>query len=169
MPPITATTEVDLPTIWQRADRYSWAFAATSGALIVAGGLVAAINSATPFAHGSWVAAYLVLVGGVAQMFLGVWCLGLPEPKLAARLRGAELGLWNVGNAIVVGGVLTESASVVVVGSAMLLGALAGFALGGGPIRRDQPGRVIIYRIVILGLAGSVVIGAVLAHSSPGG
>jgi hypothetical protein len=136
--------------------------------LIVAGGLVAAINSAAPFAHGSWVAAYLVLVGGVAQMFLGVWCLGLPEPRLAARLRGVELGLWNVGNAIVIGGVLADSVGVVVVGSAMLLGALASFAVGGGPLRRDQLGRVIIYRIVILGLAGSVVVGAVLAHSSPG-
>jgi hypothetical protein len=50
----------------------------------------------------------------------------------------------------------------------MLLGALASFAVGGGPLRRDQLGRVVIYRIVILGLAGSVVVGAVLAHSSPG-
>jgi hypothetical protein len=78
------------------------------------------------------------------------------------------LGLWNVGNAVVVAGVLADSVGVVVVGSAMLLGALAGFAVGGGPVRRDRRGLVIIYRIVILGLAGSVVVGAVLAHSSPG-
>jgi hypothetical protein len=156
-------------TVWQRADRYSWAFAAVSGALIVAGGLVAAVNSAAPFAHGSWLAAYLVLVGGVAQLLLGVGCLGLPVPRLSARLRGAQLGLWNVGNAVVVGGVLVDAVGVVVVGSLVLLGALGGFAVGGGPTRRDGRGRVIIYRIVILGLAGSVVIGAAMAHASPGG
>jgi hypothetical protein len=156
-------------TIWPQADRYSWAFVAVSGALIVAGGLVGAVNSAAPFAHGSWVAAYLVLVGGVAQLLLGVGCLGLPVPRLSARLRGAQLGLWNVGNAIVVGGVLLDAVGAVVVGSVMLEGALGAFAVGGGPIRRDGRGRVILYRIVILGLAGSVVIGAAMAHASPGG
>ncbi|MBN9622296.1 MAG: hypothetical protein J0H06_04970 [Actinobacteria bacterium] len=134
----------------------------------MAGGLVAAVNSAAPFAHGSWVAAYLVLVGGVAQLLLGVGCLGLPVPRLSARLRGAQLGLWNVGNAVVVGGVLVDAVAVVVVGSVMLLAALGGFAVGGGRIRRDRRARVIIYRIVILGLAVSVVIGAVMAKASPG-
>ena len=41
---------------------------AVASALIVAGGLVAAVDGAAPFAHGSWLAAYLVLVGGVAQL-----------------------------------------------------------------------------------------------------
>jgi hypothetical protein len=44
------------------------AFVAVASALIVAGGLVAAVNGAAAFAHGSWLAAYLVLVGGVAQL-----------------------------------------------------------------------------------------------------
>ena len=153
--------------IWQRIDPYAWAFAAVAGAMIVAGGLIAAINSAAPFAHGSWLAAYLVLVGGVAQLLLGVGCLGLPLPRLSSRLRRAQLGLWNVGNVVVVGGVLGEVVGVVVAGSVMVLGALAGFAVGGGPSRREGRGCVLLYRIVILGLAGSVVIGAVLAHASP--
>jgi hypothetical protein len=171
MRPTTAKTEVDLTreTIWQRADFYSRAFVAASGAMIVAGGLVAAANSAAPFAHGSWLAAYLVLVGGVAQLLLGVGCLGLPVPRLSARLRGAQLGLWNVGNAVVIGGVLGDEVGAVVVGSVMLLGALGGFAVGGGPVRRDGRGRVIVYRVVVLGLAVSVGIGAVMAHTSPGG
>ncbi|OJU80397.1 MAG: hypothetical protein BGO11_08050 [Solirubrobacterales bacterium 70-9] len=78
------------------------------------------------------------------------------------------MGLWNVGNAVVVGGVLVDAVAVVVVGSVMLLAALGGFAVGGGRIRRDRRARVIIYRIVILGLAVSVVIGAVMAKASPG-
>ena len=135
--------------------------------MIFVGGLVAAINSAAPFAHGSWLAAYLVLVGGVAQLLLGVG-LGLPAPRLSARLRRTQLGLWNVGNAAVAGGVLGDMVSLVVGGSLVLLGALAGFALGAGPASSNARGRVILYRVAILGLAGSVVIGSVLANSSPG-
>jgi hypothetical protein len=52
-------------------DRSTSAFLASSGVLIVAGGAVAAVNSAAPFGHGSWLAAYLVLVGGVSQVVLG--------------------------------------------------------------------------------------------------
>lgn len=78
--------------LWQRVDGYAWTFAVAAGTMIVAGGLVAAINSAAPFAHGSWLAAYLVLVGGVAQLLLGVGCLVLPEPRLSARLRRASWG-----------------------------------------------------------------------------
>lgn len=89
--------------IWQSVDGYTWAFTGAAGAMIVVGGLVAAINSAAPFAHGSWLAAYLVLVGGVAQLLLGVGSLGLPAPRLSARLRRAQLGLWNGGNAAVAG------------------------------------------------------------------
>lgn len=154
--------------IWQRVDPYAWAFAAVAGTMIVAGGLIAAINSAAPFAHGSWLAAYLVLVGGVAQLLLGIGCLGLPLPRLSAGLRRAQLGLWNVGNLVIVGGVLGDSVGVVVVGSAIVLAALGGFAVGGGRSRHFQRGRVILYRLVILGLAVSVAIGAVLAGSSPG-
>jgi hypothetical protein len=43
-------------------------FLAFAGALIAAGGAGAAVNSAAPFGHGSWLAAYLVFVGGVSQI-----------------------------------------------------------------------------------------------------
>lgn len=154
--------------VWQRVDGYTWAFTAAAGAMIVGGGLVAAINSAAPFAHGSWLAAYLVLVGGVAQLLLGVGCLGLPAPRLSARLRQAQLGLWNAGNAAVAGGVLANAVGLVLVGSLVLLGALVGFAVGAGSASSNARGRVILYRVAILGLASSVVIGSVLANSSPG-
>jgi hypothetical protein len=154
--------------VWQRVDGYTWAFTAVAGAMIVAGGLVAAINSAAPFAHGSWLAAYLVLVGGVAQLLLGVGCLVLPEPRLSARLRRAQLGLWNAGNAAVAGGVLSDAFGLVVAGSLLLLGALVGFAFGAGPASSNPGGRLILYRVAILGLGVSVVIGGVLANSSPG-
>ena len=43
-----------------RIDAETLAFVTLAGVLIVAGDLVAAVNSAAPFAHGSWLAAYLV-------------------------------------------------------------------------------------------------------------
>jgi hypothetical protein len=155
-------------TAWQWVDSWTWAFATVAGAMIVAGGLTAAINSAAPFAHGSWLAAYLVLVCGVAQLLLGVGCLALPAPRLSARLRRAQFGMWNFGNVAVVAGVLGDAIALVAIGSMIVLGALVAFALGGGLIHRGSRGRVILYRIVIFVLAGSVAIGGVLAGTSPG-
>ena len=47
-------------------------FVAAGSSCVVVGGLVAAATGPTGFEDGSWVAAYLVLVGGVAQIALGV-------------------------------------------------------------------------------------------------
>jgi hypothetical protein len=144
------------------------AFAGIAGVLIVAGGLVAAVNSAAPFAHGSWLAAYLVLVGGVAQLVLGAGRLALPAPVRSTGLTRAQLVLWNVGGAAVAVGVLTDVAAIVVAGSAVVLAALAAFAWGGGDTRPGARGRVRLYRFVILVLAISVAIGSVLAGAAPG-
>jgi hypothetical protein len=143
------------------------AFAAVAAVMIVAGGLVAAVNSAAPFAHGSWLAAYLVLVGGASQMALGGGHLVLPAPDRSVRLRHAQLGLWNAGTAAVAVGVFTDVGAVVLLGSAGVLAALGCFALGGG---RGRPGacwRVLLYRLVIGVLAVSVVVGSVLADAAP--
>jgi hypothetical protein len=42
--------------------------------------------------HGSWLAAYLVLVGGVAQLLLGVGSLALPAPTDFTVLMRARTG-----------------------------------------------------------------------------
>ena len=44
---------------------------AAGGVSIVAGGVVAAVTGPTDWDHGSWVAAFLVLVAGVAQLGVG--------------------------------------------------------------------------------------------------
>ena len=144
------------------------AFVGVAGVLIVAGGLVAAVNSAAPFDHGSWLAAYLVLVGGVAQLVLSAGGLALPAPVCSTWLRRAQLALWNVGIAIVAVGVFTDLPDVVVAGSVVVLGALAAFAYGAGPTRPQAAGRVTLYRLVVIVLAISVVIGSVLAGAAPG-
>lgn len=144
-------------------------FVGLGGALIVAGGFVAAINSAAPFTHGSWLAAYLVLVGGVAQIALGAGRLALGVPAAPARLRRLQLIGWNVGNAAVMGGVLAGSLAVVVVGSVPLLAALGGFAVGVRAAWRRARGLTLAYSAFVLMLAVSVVIGCVLADGTSTG
>ena len=79
-------------------DRSTSAFLGSAGVLIVAGGAVAAANSAPPFGHGSWLAAYLVLVGGVSQVLLGAGRLALRAPRPSRAVRRAQLVLWNLGS-----------------------------------------------------------------------
>lgn len=149
------------------AARERLVFIAVGFVMIIAGGLVAAVNGAAAFAHASWLAAYLVLVGGVAQIALGVGCLTLPEPHCPPRLRALQLGLWNIGVLGVAAGVLANLFGVVLGGCVVVAGALVCFAAGSGPA--DDPGRtrVLAYRLLIAALAISVLVGGVLAHGHP--
>lgn len=152
----------------RRPDAELIASAGVAGSLIIAGGLVAAVNSASPFAHGSWLAAYLVLVGGVAQLALFGGPLLFPAPLSSRTLARAQLGLWNAGTAIVAVGVFADANAVVSLGSLLVLAALGCFARGAGPAREPGAGRVIAYRLVIAVLAVSVAVGIVLSAVSPG-
>jgi hypothetical protein len=148
--------------------RASSAFIVCGGSLIVAGGVVAAVNSATPFGHGSWLAAYLVLVGGTAQILLAAGRAALisgdGEP---AGLR-PPLMLWNLGSLAVPAGVLADAAGWVTAGSVALLFALALFARAGLHAGRARRRRAIAYLTLVAGLASSVVVGSALANAAPG-
>jgi hypothetical protein len=149
-------------------DRSTSAFLASAGFLIVAGGAVAAVNSAAPFGHGSWLAAYLVLVGGVSQVLLAAGRLALRAPRPSRALRRAQLVLWNLGSVAVPAGVLADASALVTVGSVALLWALALFAAGASRIRREVRGRAVVYLAIVVGLAVSVVVGSALANALPG-
>jgi|GEM_PF-728902 len=140
------------------------AFATVGAAMVVAGGIVAAINSPAPFVHGSWLAAYLVLIAGVAQIGLGAGRAALPLVARGPRAARAELWLWNAGNAGVVAGVFLDAPAVVVAGSVALLAALASFAAG--TRGAGSPG-VAVYRLAIVVLTTSVFIGCALAGAAP--
>jgi hypothetical protein len=135
-----------------------------AGLLIVAGGLVAAVNSAAPFGHGSWLAAYLVLVGGVAQALLAIGRDRLPGARPATHRRRVELLLWNGGTLIVAAGVLVDAPALVALGSGALLVALAGFGAATAA-RGARPWRL-AYHGLILALAVSVVVGCALAFAA---
>lgn len=146
-------------------------FTALGISCVVAGGLVAAATAPTPSTHGSWAAAYLVLVAGVAQVTLG-WGQAALAPHVPARGRVvAQAGTWNLGNAAVLAGTLTgvlplvdAGGVVLVVSLALLADAVRGSALqGAGPRRWPLYG----FRLLVIVLLVSIPTGLVLARVGP--
>lgn len=140
---------------------------------VVLGGLVAAVTGPLALAHGSWLAAYLVLVCGVAQFAMGhahTW------HRAGSQARGrdwVQVGTWNLGNASVIGGTLATTPLAVDLGSILLVAALAialhtarpraGTTAPAG-IEQVSPLVHWSYLIVLVVLAVSIPIGVVLSH-----
>jgi hypothetical protein len=159
--PAAARLHLDRPT--------TIASVALGGALIVAGGVVAAVNSASPFGHGSGLAAYLVLVGGVSQVVLGVGALAVGGPSASgSRVATPRLVPWNLGSLAVPAGVLAAAAGAVTAGSAALLSSLTLFAADARAARGPARRQVFAYIVIIASLAASVVVGSALAGAAPG-
>ncbi|MFC6357178.1 hypothetical protein [Luethyella okanaganae] len=142
-----------------RADRAGFAFGVV---LVVAGGLVAAATGPLELVKGGWLAAYLVLVCGVAQCCLAVQdrLLVTTEPS-AGRLQASLLG-WNAGNVLVIGGVLAAVPIVVDVGGILLVAVLVVAAAAAR--HHASPLRAALYRVGFGVLIVSVPIGLTLAH-----
>lgn len=137
------------------------ALVALGVACIVAGGLVAAVTSPLGLAHGSWLAAYLVLVGGVGQVAMGAVHLVPPAPARPA-LGWAQVAAWNVGNAWVIAGTLVAVPALVDVGGLSCVAALGIALLHARSLRRSVLAWA--YRAVLVVLLVSVPVGLVLAH-----
>jgi hypothetical protein len=128
-------------------------FVVMGGTCVIAGGLVAAVSRPTEFELGSWVAAYLVLVGGVAQVSLGVGRAWLAWDAARPRRTLAEAALWNVGLAGTLVGSLRPAFGATAVGGAFTAAALVSFLLG---IRRTRPGQPVL-SVVYRGLVGLII------------
>lgn len=142
---------------------------AIGGCCVVLGGLVAAVTAPLHLAHGSWLAAYLVLVAGVAQYAMGRARAWRPDMTLPPRWSWAQVGCWNVGNAAVVVGTLVGEPPAVDLGSALLVAALAIALYAAGPVTRRAPGRAPAlvawaYRALLLVLALSIPVGMALSY-----
>ncbi len=136
---------------------------------VVLGGLVAAASGPLGWVRGSWAAAYLVLVGGVAQYGMGQARVWHHQRSQSYGWGWAQVGAWNLGNAAVVGGTLAGATLIVGLGSALLFFALAiaWQAARGGP--GSVGGRMTAlwsraYQGLLLVLAVSIPIGMVLSR-----
>jgi len=154
--------------VFMRAERWTSAigFIWAGVVCVIAGGLVSASTAPSPSEHGSWAAAYLVLVGGVAQVGLGVgqaWLAPDVASTRLTRLTNLQLVGWNVGNAAVIGATLSGLTPVVDAGGALLVATLvACVSKVRHPARRGLPLQA--FRALVILLLVSIPVGLVLAQ-----
>lgn len=138
-------------------------FALIGSTAIVAGGIVAAVARPTDFDLGSWLAAYLVLVVGVAQVALGggqAWLAAeVPDTALVTR----QALLWNLGAAGVIGGTLLSSPAVTTLGGLVSVTALVAFLVGVRRLGAVPAWASLLYRGVAAFVLASIPVGLVLS------
>jgi len=142
-------------------------FAAFGTACVVAGGLVAAAVAMAPSELGSWAAAYLVLVGGVAQVALGAGQALLAPRSPGRRAVAAELAGWNAGNGAVLAGTLLGATWLADAGGVLLAAVLVlALAAVRGAVR--QPSWPLhLYRALVALVLVSIPVGLVIAAVHP--
>jgi hypothetical protein len=138
-------------------------FLVIGSASITAGGVIAAVTRPTGFELGSWLAAFLVLVGGVAQVALGVgqaWMANeLPPPATVT----AEVAAWNLGLVATIIGSLASAPIVTAVGAVATVVALVLFFRGVGSGAIGARWSRMLYRGVIAVVLISTPVGLALA------
>ncbi|HET8588518.1 MAG TPA: hypothetical protein VFM01_02720 [Nakamurella sp.] len=170
LPPATAS--------W-RLDRAWPAFLIAGAACVVAGGLLAAATAYLTTQKTAWATAYLVLVGGVAQVALGA-AVGWLRPDADRRAVWIAFAAWNLGNAGVLSGQLAAVVPVTDIGSALLVVSLAAILVvtGRRPAQRGaaayrpsgehravrHPAPLWAFRVLIVILVAGIVVGTALAH-----
>lgn len=146
-------------------ERLRWMvpFVAIGSVSVVAGGLVAAVSRPLGIGLGPWLAAFLVLVAGVAQIALGAGqaCLVRRRPRPSAvRI---ELGAWNAGVVGTIVGTFVDLPALTTVGGMATVVALATFV---AVVRRTGSGPTWAQVTYVVGaglLSTSTLIGLLLA------
>lgn len=132
-------------------------------ACVVAGGLVAAFSAPMDIDHGSWVAAFLVLIGGVAQIALGAGQAWLAERAPRRRTIAAQEWSWNLGGVAVLAGTLVSLPVLTSIGGLSIAISLALFANGTRSRSDELRKLVLLYRCVVVFVLASIPVGIALA------
>lgn len=138
-------------------------FLALGSIAVVGGGIVAAVTGPTDFEFGSWVAAYLVLVVGVAQIVLGAGVAWLPSEVPPDTTRIALAAGWNLAAVAVVVGTLVSAPVLTSIGGVVTVVALFGFLLVVTRSRPELSGWTLLYRALALFVLLSTPVGLMLA------
>ncbi|HYI23946.1 MAG TPA: hypothetical protein VD767_00920 [Thermomicrobiales bacterium] len=138
-------------------------FVIAGTASVIAGGLIAAVTAHDPTRHGVWTVAYLVLVGGVAQLALGIGQAIFTREPPGQTTTWVEFIGFNAGNAGVIAGTLTGQTWLVDAGSVLLAGALILFLRSVLGVPRTVP--VLVYQVLIVFVLGSIPVGMLLART----
>jgi hypothetical protein len=137
-------------------------FVIAGACCVIAGGLIAAITAHDPTRHGVWSVAYLVLVGGVAQVALGAGQAILARELPDHTTTTLEFVALNAGNAAVIAGTLLDLTWLVDAGGILLIATLILFLRGVRGVPNIAP--VLVYRALIVFVMGSIPVGLVLAR-----
>lgn len=129
---------------------------------IFLGGLIAAVTAPLDLEKGSWLAAYLILVAGLAQLLLSHQAQILHASIPSVRDSWTELSLFVAGNAAVIIGSLLALPLLVDFGGIALIGALV-LALRAAAGAQNT-WRAWAFRVFYAAVIISVPIGLVLAH-----
>lgn len=146
---------------------HAYALLYTGVAFVIIGGLVAAVTDPLSLSRGSWAAAYLVLVAGVAQSSMGIarmlWPTDTGAPQGASN-GWPQFAFWNLGNAGVIVGTLLGAPLVVFVSSVLLVAALALALVATAHSKTASTRKLLItYRVFLFILAVSIPVGIVLS------
>jgi hypothetical protein len=158
----------------RQARRVQSLFAGCASLWLAAALIAAVARAIEPFAHGIWLAAYLFLVGFLAQLLLArgqATVLAAGASDADAPPIATQATLWNAGVVAVPLGVLVDARVFVVFGSVALLSALAAFWQASRP-RRSESGAAsgragVGYLALMVFMAASVLIGTALAWDTP--
>ena len=131
-------------------------------AAVVAGGLVAAVTDPLDLAHGSWSAAYLVLVCGVVTAMIGVAQQHVDGSGRSSPSVRLELACLWAGNAAVIAGTLLAATPLVDLGGVVLA---VGLAIAFVIVRHaGRSPLVVAYRGVLCFVVLSIPVGIALSH-----
>ena len=151
---------------WKRW-RLARPFLAIGGIAIIGGGLVAAATRPLEFELGPWLAAFLVLVVGVAQITLGAGQIALVDNPPSAVVVWAEAALWNGGVAMTLIGTYREQPLITTLAAVPTIAAIILFVAAGSGRHRHRWLQV-VHRTFAMMIAVSVPIGVRLAWSRHG-
>lgn len=156
------------PTYTEHVHRSAVPFVILGTLSLLVGGLLSAVSAAAPSYTAAWAVAYLVLVGGVVQLALGIGQARLAPTAPSAAVIAAQAVAFNAANAAVLAGTAIGMAWLVDAGAAVLVTALALFVWG---VRGATAGnRWLLYgfRLVVVIVLVSAPIGLIIAHSKAG-